>query len=386
MNSVMPLSVEELASILQEAAAKQQTIETVGNHSKLLMGGPILPADTTICTAGLKQVLQYEPNDLTISVGAGMPFTELQTLLAKNRQMIALDPPFAADATVGGVVSTNSSGPLRRAFGTARDLLIGMRFATLDGRLVSAGGMVVKNVAGLDMGKLLIGSFGTLGVVASVNFRLHPLPEETETFLFSFPDLESVVKKRDAINRGALLPLAVDVLSPAASGRLGSHGFVLAIRAGGSRKVLARYAKELDGAEHLTGNEDTAWWRNISEFTADFLRREPSGIVLRISSTISDIAPLLRTISGPSISRASSGVTYAYVTSDQTLDTLWKAVNQDGRGAVVEYAPAEVRASRDLWRLDTSPRGVDSFAIMKKVKQMFDPYNLLNRSRLFGRI
>jgi glycolate oxidase FAD binding subunit len=275
---------------------------------------------------------------------------------------------------------------LRRAFGTARDLLIGIRFATLDGRLVSSGGMVVKNVAGLDMGKLMIGSFGTLGVIASANFRLHPLPEETETFLFSFPDLEAVVEKRDAVNRGALLPLAVDLISPAAAGRLGSRGFVLAIRAGGSRKVLDRYARELNDAERLTGKDDAAWWNNISEFSADFLRREPSGIVLRVSSTISDVASLLRTISGPSISRASSGVTYAYLTSDQTLNTLWKAVNQNGRSAVVEYAPAEIRESRDLWQLDDSPRGVDSFAIMKKVKQMFDPHGLLNRSRLYGRI
>jgi glycolate oxidase FAD binding subunit len=386
MSIITPLSAEELAATLQETAAKQLTIETIGNHSKASMGGPVLPADATICTSGLKQVLQYEPNDLTVSVGAGMPFAELQTLLAQNRQMIALDPPYAAEATVGGVVATNSSGPLRRAFGTARDLLIGMRFATLDGRLVSAGGMVVKNVAGLDLGKLMIGSFGTLGVIASVNFRLHPLPEETETFLFSFPDLEAVVAKRDAINQGTLLPLATDLLSPAAAGRLGARGLVLAIRAGGSRKVLARYAKELDGAERLSGTDEAAWWKTISEFPADFLQREPGGIVLRISSTISGITRLLRTISGPSISRASSGVTYAYLTSEENLASLWKAVRQNGDGAVVEFAPAEVRAARELWQLDESPRGVDSFAIMKKVKQMFDPHGLLNRSRLYGRI
>jgi glycolate oxidase FAD binding subunit len=386
MNSVTPLSVEELAATLKEAAANRHAIETIGNHSKLLMGGPVLPADLGICTAGLKQVLQYEPNDLTISVEAGLPFNELQALLARNRQMIALDPPFSASSTVGGIVATNSSGPLRRAFGTARDLLIGMRFATLDGRLVSSGGMVVKNVAGLDMGKLLIGSFGTLGVIASVNFRLHPIPEETETFLFSFPDLESVVQKRDALNQGALLPLAVDLISRAAAERLGSNGFVLAVRAGGSRKVLARYAKELDGAERLAGDEEATWWRNVSEFSADFLQREPGGIVLRISSTISDVEALLRTISGPTISRASSGVTYAYLTSDQQLSSLWKAVNQEGRSAVVEYAPAEIRASRDLWQLNDSPRGTDSFDLMRKVKEMFDPHGLLNRSRMFGRI
>jgi glycolate oxidase FAD binding subunit len=119
--------------------------------------------------------------------------------------MIALDPPFPAQATVGGIVSANSSGPMRRLFGTARDLIIGMQFATLDGRLVRTGGMVVKNVAGLDMGKLMIGSFGTLAVITSVNFRLHPLPEETSTFLLSFPELDSAIEKRDSI-AGSLRP------------------------------------------------------------------------------------------------------------------------------------------------------------------------------------
>ena len=107
-----------------------------------------------------------EPNDLTISVEAGILWSELTDLLAANRQMIPLDPPFADTATVGGVVATNCAGPRQRLFGTARDLVIGMTFATTKGKLIQSGGMVVKNVAGLDMAKLMIGSFGT-GIPAS---------------------------------------------------------------------------------------------------------------------------------------------------------------------------------------------------------------------------
>src|SRR5215471_17153475 len=109
------------------------------------MGGPLLPADVTVSTAGLSRVLQYEPNDLTISVEAGMRFAALQELLSKNRQMLALDPPFRPQASVGGVIASNSTGPMRRTFGTGRDLVIGMKFATLEGKIVSTGGMVVKN-------------------------------------------------------------------------------------------------------------------------------------------------------------------------------------------------------------------------------------------------
>ena len=125
------------------------------------MAGPVSDAAVRISTTELKKVLSYEPQDLTVSVEAGLPWPEFAAILAANHQMVPLDPPFAAGATVGGVVAANSNGPRRRLYGTARDLVIGMKFATLEGKIVQSGGMVVKNVAGLDMAKLMIGSFGT---------------------------------------------------------------------------------------------------------------------------------------------------------------------------------------------------------------------------------
>jgi glycolate oxidase FAD binding subunit len=315
-----------------------------------------------------------------------MAFVDLQKLLAANRQMIALDPPFPAEATVGGIVSANSSGPMRRLFGTARDLIIGMQFATLEGRLVRTGGMVVKNVAGLDMGKLMIGSFGTLAVITSVNFRLHPLPEQTSTFLLSFPELDSAIEQRDAIAHSILRPMALEIVSPPAAARLGASGYVLAVRVSGSRNVLARYAKELEGGERLTGIAEANWWKGISEFSADFVRRQPNGVVLRLSTKLTDTQAVLRLVSGPCISHAGSGVTYAYLTSWQALPALWQAAIQNGWSAVVEFAPEERRTSQELWLIGASPARANAFGIMKKVKQMFDPDNLLNRSRLYGRI
>ena len=133
-----PQSSAELAEALREAAAHQRTIALAGNASKHLMAGPNEPADVAIATTALRRVLQYEPHDLTISVEAGLPWSELTALLARNRQMVPLDPPFAESATVGGVIAANSSGPRRRLYGTARDLVIGMRFATLEGKLVQS--------------------------------------------------------------------------------------------------------------------------------------------------------------------------------------------------------------------------------------------------------
>ena len=148
---VAPTAAEELAGHLADANGKQQSITLCGQSTKNRMAGPLHDSDVTITTRCLNRVLQYDPRDLTISVEAGMPFAELSRILAEHRQMIPLDPPFADQATVGGIVAANASGPRRRLYGTARDMVIGMTFATLEGKLIRTGGMVVKNVAGLDM-------------------------------------------------------------------------------------------------------------------------------------------------------------------------------------------------------------------------------------------
>jgi glycolate oxidase FAD binding subunit len=381
-----PSSAEDLARTIRDAAANAKTVSLIGNNSKRLMGGPLLPADVTVSTAALSRVLQYEPNDLTISVEAGMRFAALQELLSRNRQMLALDPPFLSQASVGGVIASNSTGPMRRTFGTGRDLVIGMKFATLEGKIVSTGGMVVKNVAGLDMGKLLVGSFGTLAVITSINMRLHPLPERTGTFLFAYANLDAAIERRDGILSGVLKPLALDILSPAASARLGRRGYVLALRAAGSRAVLNRYARELEGSERLTGAEEENFWIQIREFTPDYLKRQPNGIVVRLSTTLNDVCAVLRAVSGAAIARAASGVTCVYLSTWQGVSPLRRASQEHNWGMVIEYAPDEIRAEKELWLLPSRPGAANAFAMMKKVKQMFDPNNSLNRLRLYGRI
>lgn len=385
MPDLLPSSAAELASVLAETAARSQRIALFGRNSKRLMAGPLADDAVSISTVNLRALRQYEPGDLTVSVEAGMPFTELQSLLRKNGQMLAMDPPFAAESTIGGVVASNSSGPMRRAFGTVRDLVIGLTFATLEGKLVSSGGMVVKNVAGLDMGKLMIGSFGTLAAIAVINFRVHAVPEECRTFLFSSPSLEAIVDKRDAIAGGLLQPFALDLLAPAASARLNRRGFVLLLRAGGSEAVLGRYARELNAEETLTGQVERDLWRSIREFTPEFLKRQ-NGVVLRVSTTVKELRSLLRLVSGPSISRAASGITYVYLSSWAASERILKAAAEEGWTVAVEFAPEEVRRTQRLWYQPGSPARDNAFDMMKKVKQMFDPGSLLNPSRLYGRI
>lgn len=386
MTVLRPSSADDVATALRDAASSRQTICVFGHGSKRLMAGPVLPADVHLSTAGLNRILQYERNDLTVSVEAGLPFAQLQKLLHDNGQMIALDPPFFEESTVGGVLAANGNGPMRRGYGTARDLMIGTTFATLEGKLIKTGGMVVKNVAGLDMGKVLIGSFGTLAVMTSVNFRVHSLPEMTETFLFSAPKLEEIIKKRNEILQGPLKPMAVDLLSEAVGDRIGLKGWVLALRAGGTRAVLNRYARELEGSDILKDQEETAFWEQITEFTPEFLKGVSEGVVLRIGTRLTEVSLLLKMLSAPAISRSASGVTYVHLHSWQLVEPIWNTAKERNWSAVVEFAPDPIRMTHELWLPPRSLPEVNGFTMMERTKKMFDPHQLLNRSRLYGRI
>jgi glycolate oxidase FAD binding subunit len=368
---------------LGAAAARRQTIELGGHFSKRRMGGAIQPSEVTISTSRIDRILQYEPKDLTISAGAGLAWCELSNALARERQMIPLDPPFSDTATVGGVIAANCSGPRRRLYGTARDLVIGMKFATLAGKLVQSGGMVVKNVAGLDMSKLMIGSMGTLAALAVVNFKVIPIPAGERTFLTSYDSLQSAVEARDGILRSFLQPAAIDLLNPAAAALLGQSGFVLAINAGGIPAVLDRYGRELGSLGRMTaldGSAHASFWRAVQNFTSDFLARAADGAVVRVSSTIAQTREIIHTVATPVVARAGSGVCHAYFDSAGAAVEWLAAASGRGWKAIMEFAP-ERRASLNLW-----PKPGNDLGILEQVKHKFDPDRLLNRGRLYNRI
>jgi glycolate oxidase FAD binding subunit len=341
MSTLLPETPEQLAESLGDLASEHRTISMGGNFSKDRLSGVPQPADAVVSTSRLNRLLQYDPRDLTISVQAGMRFAELERILAEHRQMLPLDPGWAADSTVGGVVAANLSGPRRRLYGTARDMIIGMTFVTLEGKLVSSGGMVVKNVAGLDMAKLMIGSFGTLAAIAQVNFKVFPVPAESRSFVMEFPTAAAAFGERDRILRGALQPAAIDIVN-------WPSGYRLLIHAGGNLKALDRYARELPEAQTCP----ESMWEEIREFTPRFLAANPQGRVGAISAKLTEMPALIERLNVPVIARAGSGVVYAHF-----LQT-----------------PSEF-----------DPTGGDS-AMMTRVKEMFDPEHLLNRGRLYGRL
>jgi glycolate oxidase FAD binding subunit len=374
-----PRTPEELAAILARAAALRKSVEVGGCFSKRAGAGPAGQADVTVSTSQLKRILAYEPRDLTISVEAGIPYTELSAALAKNHQMIPLDPPFSDQATIGGIVASNSSGPRRRLYGTARDLVIGMQFATLDGKLIQSGGMVVKNVAGLDMGKLMIGSWGTLAALASVNFKLLPVPAVERTMLLSVDSPASAFEIRDRLIRSVLQPSAIDFLNLLAAAELGYRKALLAIEFGGNEAVIERCRQEVskwgafveqsaDGASRI--------WSRIRNYTPRFLEKSTAGAMVRISTTLSGMREVIEALDGPVIARAGSGVIYAYFSLASSA-AKWMAANARWT-SVMEYAPVADKSKLTLW-----PSPGKDLEIMKRVKEMFDPHNLLNRGRYY---
>lgn len=379
---VRPANPRELAEALGWASARHQTIQLGGNFSKSLMGGAAGPSNMTISTSALCRVLQYEPRDLTISMEAGVPYAEVSRLLSEHRQMIPLDPPFSETATIGGIVATNGSGPRRRLYGTARDMVIGMQFATLAGKVVEAGGMVVKNVAGLDMGKIMIGSFGTLAAIAVVNFKLIPEPPCERTFRFSFAGLEEAIAVRDAILKSPLDPAAIDLLNPAAM-VMEKPFYVLAVRAGGNVAAIARYERDLAamGGQPVPRDQETAFWRTIEDFTPRYLDGHKDGAVVRVSCTLKELRAVLQSAPGPAIARAGSGICYAYFEHSDDAVAYAAATARERCETVVEFAPPDRGEETELW-----PAPGQDLEIMRRIKYMFDPQGLLNRGRLYNRI
>jgi len=187
-----PGNEQELAAALRLANESGLAVIPRGNGTKLSWGNPPARADVILSTARLDKIIEHAWADLTVSVEAGCTIQKLQSALAQHGQRLALDPLWPAQATIGGVLSTNDSGSLRLRFGSLRDLIIGVTLALPDGTLASSGGKVVKNVAGYDLPKLVTGALGTLAIITRAIFRLHPLPRNLKTLSISGCSLEEM--------------------------------------------------------------------------------------------------------------------------------------------------------------------------------------------------
>ncbi len=204
----MPSTQQDVASVLAAADAAGAGVLPRGGGTQTGLGMPPRRYDLALDLRRLDRVVEYEPADLTMTVEAGLRLSELQRLLGEHGQWLPLDPPLPDEATIGGVLATNASGPSRLRYGSPRDLVIGMTVALASGELVKSGGRVVKNVAGYDLSKLHIGALGTLGVIVQAAFKTAPLPPR-DTIVAVSGDLDALSKLADAIIEARLALLGL---------------------------------------------------------------------------------------------------------------------------------------------------------------------------------
>ena len=364
-----PANYAELAEVLAGATAEGRTVRPVGGGTKLGWGRPTPEPDLVVSTAGLGGVVEYNAADLTVVVQAGMPLDDLQAVLAERGQLLALDPPSGA-ATVGGVLATGDSGPLRHSAGGARDLVLGIAVALPDGTVARAGGKVIKNVAGYDLAKLYTGSFGTLGVILEMALRLHPVPAERRSVVGRCADPAALRASVAALMRAPLSLRALDVAWA------GGAGAVLAQVAGpGAQARSAAAASVLAAAGLAVEEADDALW--------DAQRagqRSAAGAVVRVSGLPADLGRLLAALpEGASlVGRAGLGLSWVRLRPgpDEGIVLAVEALRRAlaPRPCVVLDAPPGVRARLEVW----GPVDPGRAALDRRVKERFDPAGILN--------
>ncbi|MGH7389806.1 MAG: FAD-binding oxidoreductase, partial [Candidatus Rokuibacteriota bacterium] len=210
---VTPRSVEQVAAVLALARDEGLAVVPRGSGSALDLGPPPAAFDIVLDTRGLGRVVDYNPDDLTVSVEAGVTAGALDGRLRPRRQWLPIDPPGAATRTLGGLTATGAAGPLRLRYGTLRDLLLGVRFVQADGVVTWGGARVVKSVTGYDVPKLMVGGLGTLGVLVEMTFRLHPRPPGETTWLASFPAADGAQAFVAAVLDSPLQPNRLEALN-----------------------------------------------------------------------------------------------------------------------------------------------------------------------------
>jgi glycolate oxidase FAD binding subunit len=351
-----PATAEELARRLHEAEAARLAVVPVGAGRASEMGNPLERCDIELHTSRLDRVLEHSQGDMVVSVEAGITLESLQSELAKKGQFLPLDPFNSPGHTIGGLLATGWTGPLRQRFGSPRDFLIGIRVALPDGRLVSAGGRVVKNVSGYDMMKLHFGAMGSLGVIVAASFKVFPQALHDVTVEASYATFDAAW---DAGERAMALPLppaALEVFS--------------------SSRVLGRFLGSRDAVNRMVA--ELGWPTADPSVWADHSGLAPARWG-RIAVPRHKLRGTLQALPAGAEWWASPGVGVVHWSIAVGADAVREArtaAESAGGSLVIMAAPAEMRLEVGAW--GSRPPTLE---LMKKLKNAFDPGRTLNPGR-----
>jgi glycolate oxidase FAD binding subunit len=396
----LPRSVEEASQVLTAAAADGLAVAFAGGGGKLGLGNPPERVDLVVLTGGLDQVLEHAAGDLVVRAQAGVRLADLQQRLAPAGQWLALDPP-EPRATLGGVVAANASGPRRLRYGTVRDLIIGVTVVLADGTVARAGGKVVKNVAGYDLAKLFCGSLGTLGMVAEVIFRLHPLPAAAAVVTLQVEGPEQAGQAVRRLLRSTLEPSAVELTLD----EWGWPGRLTTVFEGIQPGVEAQAA----AAAELLGQVGEAAVAGPGQTEAALnqlgaLPFEKAEYALKAAFPPAELAGVLEDLGGgrqrwgggPISAHAATGVLWMasglregdlpadgpmFPMAVQGITEARERLAARGGSLVLVKASPELKRAADVW----GPPG-DAIGLMRRVKERFDPGRRLSPGRFLGGI
>ena len=388
---VLPASVWEIQDVLRFAAAQHLSVIPAGSGSKLQSGNPPEKVDIVLAMTRINEVVEYEPADLTVTVEAGIQLTALQEKLADNGQFLPLNPPYASRCTLGGIVAANASGSLRLRYGTARNLVLGLRVVHASGTVVKSGGKVVKNVAGYDVNKLYIGSFGTLGILTEMTLKLSPIPARQALLTAQFQDMQAAAKTGLSIVGSQTLPDFVNLLVNSEHA-----GPTLVTGFGGDAETVtwqleqARRIMELNsaiGVKEVEGESCQKLNDAIRAFAES--ENESRTVIVQVNLKRTDIAEFAENVltnNAEMLALLGSGVLYLKMEQverlAETLATLRERVVAAHGSLIIESAPPELKQQLDVWG-PVAPRARN---LMQQLKARFDERNLLNPGRFVSGI
>jgi glycolate oxidase FAD binding subunit len=392
-----PSNAATLAEMLGWANLQRLVVAPRGAGTKLNWGAAPVRVDVVLSTARLNAPVDHCAGDLTATAPAGASLAAINEILGRERQWLALDPPASDRATIGGIIATNDSGPRRHRHGTPRDLIIGVEMALVDGRTAKAGGRVVKNVAGYDLGRLLCGSFGTLAIITGATFKLTPLPPASRTIVATAHHARALADLALAIAAAPLTPSAIELQSPPSRllVRFETTEAAADRQAAAALKVCRNHGAV---ASTVVDEAEAAAWHGLEARLWG-----AGGTVVRLAVLPTEVADMLEHVERVSArhaieylagGRAALGVLFCRLGGSGTtgspsdcdahaaaVEELRRKARAGGGSAVIVSAAPAVRALVDPWG-----EVGDALPMMRAVKTRFDPNGILNPGRAAGGI
>jgi FAD/FMN-containing dehydrogenases len=381
--SVAPADAAQISAILSFARGNGIAVTPHGSSTKSNWGYAV-DAHIRLDLRRLNKLREHAWQDMTCTVEAGCTWAAMQTELARHGQMVALDPLWPEHATVGGVVAANDSGSLRLKYGGLRDLIIGMTVVLADGTMAKTGGKVVKNVAGYDLHKLLTGSFGTLGVIAQVNFRLHPLEINAKTWTATVTTPLEFAQSLRALLDSQLTPSSIQI-------RFGSGQCALDVRIAAPPECMAEHEAKLRSIFAVIALEPSTQdvW-----LARQRLHDTSDGVLLKISTLPGDLCRLLTELSdwavkndadAEMVAQATGVTTVKLLSAPDTakayIEQLRTRLKKFGGSVVALRVPNTLQGSINPWGYESN-----ALPLMKEIKRRFDPNRILNPGRFVGNI